>query len=331
VNVKFFVLVVVVVVVVVVVGTLSYSFTTESDPLEILITDWSPYGLVYVAQEKGIFEKNQVDVKITLLDESESLLEFPKGFLADGSLEVFADVIFFDTNYVDSQLVYAIDESGMADVVVSKFDSIKELQGKTIGVWELGGFSHLFVLSLLENNGINPNDVIFREVVPNEIVNKLNAGLIDAGHTFDKENVNNAIDSGFKIIATERDTPGLIVDGIMFKTEVIKNRHDDVFNFIKSYAETQDYCKILLDECSEIIAKKFNRDVSLVKDGLIDVDMKYFEDNLELFDNQKNSLYDSGKFIINQLQQNNQISYSPNISDIINPDFVKELEGVRTP
>jgi NitT/TauT family transport system substrate-binding protein len=311
----------------------SYSLITESksDPLKIFITEWAPYGLVYVAQEKGIFEKNQVDVEIILLHESESLLSFPKGFTADGSLEVFADVIFYDTNYVDSQFVYAIDESGNADVIVSKFNSIKELQGKTIGIWELGGFSHLFVLALLENNGINPNDVTFREVIHSDVVSKLDQGLIDAGHSFNKKNIDDAINSGYNIIATERDTPGLIVDGIMFKTEVIKNNHDGVFNFVKSFSETQDYCKNNLDECSKIIAQKFGYDSNLAKDGLTNVDLKYFEDNLKLFDNQENSLYESGKFIIEKLQQYNQISYSPDIHDVINPDFVNELAEMGSP
>jgi NitT/TauT family transport system substrate-binding protein len=117
-----------------------FSFNTSNvDPLTIVITDWAPYGFVYVAQEKGIFEKNNVNVDITLLDESQSLLAFPKGFVSDGSLEVLADTIFTDANYIDSQFVYVFDESGLADIVISKLNSIDELKGKNIGIWEFGG------------------------------------------------------------------------------------------------------------------------------------------------------------------------------------------------
>ena len=117
-----------------------FSFNTSNvDPLTIVITDWAPYGFVYVAQEKGFFEKNNVNVDITLLDESQSLLAFPKGFVSDGSLEVLADTIFTDANYIDSQFVYVFDESGLADIVISKLNSIDELKGKNIGIWEFGG------------------------------------------------------------------------------------------------------------------------------------------------------------------------------------------------
>ena len=126
--------------VLVTVGILFYVLTSPIDnSLDIVITDWAPYGFVYVAQEKGIFEKNNVNVDITLLDESQSLLAFPKGFVSDGSLEVLADTIFTDANYIDSQFVYVFDESGLADIVISKLNSIDELKGKNIGIWEFGG------------------------------------------------------------------------------------------------------------------------------------------------------------------------------------------------
>jgi NitT/TauT family transport system substrate-binding protein len=211
--------------VLVTVGILFYVLTSPIDnSLDIVITDWAPYGFVYVAQEKGFFEKNNLNVNISMLDESESLLLFPHGFTADGSLEVFADMINTDANFIDSQFVYAIDESGDADIVISHLDSIAELKGKRIGIWEFGGFSHLFLLSLLEQNGINENDVFFVEIIPKEIVSSLNEGLIDAGHTFNEKNIQLVKKYGYKIIATERDTPGLIIDGVMFKTQVILER-----------------------------------------------------------------------------------------------------------
>ena len=324
---------VIVIVVAVATGVLLYTSTFEpaTEPLKVFTTDWAPYGFAYVAQEKGIFEKNQIDVELKLLDESESLILFPQGFTADGSLEVLTDVIFINVRHISSQFVYVIDESGNADVVVSKTDSIKELQGKTIGIWEFGGFSHIFLLELLENNGINSNDVVFREVIPDEIVDALNDGLIDAGHTFNEENIQLAKSSGYKIIATERDTPGLITDGIMFKTQVIRDRHDDVLSFVKSFKEAQEYCELNFDECVDIIAQEYGWDKSLVSEGLTSVDIKNFEDNLKLFNNKESPLYESGEFIIQKLREINQIPYSPEINEIINSDFVNELAGSQNP
>jgi NitT/TauT family transport system substrate-binding protein len=312
---------------------LFYVLTTSVDDesLDVIITDWAPYGFVYVAQEKGIFEKNDLIVDITFVDESESLLSFPQGFITDGSLEVLGDTIFTDSNHVDSQFVYVFDESGDADVVISHLNSISELKGKSVGIWEIGGFSHIFLLALLEKNGLDENDVTFVELNPDEIVSALNEGVIDAGHTFNEENIELSKIFDYKIIATERDTPGLIVDGIMFKTKVITERPDDVFKFIKSFSEAQDYCTLNIDECISIIALNYDWDDNLVRRGLSDVDLKNLDDNVELFLNPDSSLYKSGEFIIKTLQKHNQISYSANIHDIINPFFVNKLNDIKNP
>ncbi len=63
----------VVVVVVVVVGV-SFVYLNEMsaspDPLEILTIRWPSFGFLHVAEQKGFFEKNNVNVEITLIEES---------------------------------------------------------------------------------------------------------------------------------------------------------------------------------------------------------------------------------------------------------------------
>ena len=297
----------------------------ESKSLTMFVTDWAPYGFAYVAQEKGFFESNDLNVELILLDETQSLISFPRGFTADGSMEVLADAITISSNNIPSQLVYVVDESGDADVIISKYSSIKELKGKTIGIWEFGGFSRLFAVSLLEQNGLTAEDVTFVEIDPDEIVNQLNLGNIDAGHTFNQYNIQKAKDFGYSVIATERDTPGLIVDGIMFKNSFIQKNPDSVLKFVKSFSEAQEYCKFKPDECAKIIAIAFDWKKSDVIIGLEDVDLLSFDDNVDLFLNPHSSLYESGRFIINQLQKDGYISYPHDIETIINSEFINKL------
>ena len=318
-----------VVVVVVVVGV-SFVYLNEmsasSDPLEILTIRWPSFGFLHVAEQKGFFEKNNVNVEITLIEESPLKDDLPyiEG-TSDASMEVFSNIILIDSNFVDSQLVYVADESTTSDFFVSKYENISDLKGKSIGIFDRGGFSYLFVTKLLENNGISENDVTLIEIHFDDIVDEINSGRIDAGHTWNQYNKVNSENSNLYIVGYASDTPGIINDSIMFKKSTILQRHDDVLNFLKSFSEAQNYCELNFDECVDIISKEYGWDKSSVSEGLTSVNVMNLDENISMLSDTDSSLYESGTFIIKKLRQNNFISHSPEIADVIHSDFVNKL------
>src|SRR5687767_11754369 len=78
----------------------------SNQPIRIMLTLWPPNFLAYVAEERGIFERNGVYVE--LLFEPEYFVASEKYALgdADGITIVFSDAILHDSDGVDTKVVY---------------------------------------------------------------------------------------------------------------------------------------------------------------------------------------------------------------------------------
>jgi len=143
------------------------AFQTESEtapdlaiePLLIKTDPWPPFNILYVAQEKGIFEKNGVEVELDIQDYGpESMSVYAKENF-DGIMHAYTDLFMMNAIYDPSSVVYAIDFSIEGDFIISNFDSLEELKGKRVGVIEVYGFSYFFVLKALQSVGLDENDV----------------------------------------------------------------------------------------------------------------------------------------------------------------------------
>ena len=119
-----------------------------------MLTLWPPNFLAYIAQEKGIFEKNGVNVQLLFDKDYFSAVEHYDNDDADGITVVFSDAIIQDSNGISTKVVYHIDSSQSGDAVISKLKNLTDLKGKKIGVEGINSFSHLFVLKALEKVGL---------------------------------------------------------------------------------------------------------------------------------------------------------------------------------
>ena len=74
-----------------------------------MLTLWPPNFLAYIAQEKGIFEKNGVNVQLLFDKDYFNAVEQYDNDEADGITPVFSDAMIQDSNGVDTKVVYNID------------------------------------------------------------------------------------------------------------------------------------------------------------------------------------------------------------------------------
>jgi ABC-type nitrate/sulfonate/bicarbonate transport system substrate-binding protein len=74
---------------------------TTGQPIKLGLSIWAPSFFTYVAQEKGFFEKNNVNVNLTLIPDYIRMLEDYRNGDVDGILEVFADAIFQNSEGID--------------------------------------------------------------------------------------------------------------------------------------------------------------------------------------------------------------------------------------
>src|SRR6476659_4458381 len=117
--------------------------------------------LAFVAQDKGFFKKNNVDVNLTLIPKYNDAINAYTNRDYDGIFAVYSDFIIQQSEGIDTKVVYGLDYSNTADAIVGKGNSLLDVKGKNMSMDEIDTFSHYFVLKALENVNLTEGDVQF--------------------------------------------------------------------------------------------------------------------------------------------------------------------------
>lgn len=294
-------------------------------PIKIAINEWPGYAHAFIAQEKGFFEKNGVDVELVFdRDYTSSQQRYIDGEV-HGVFEVLPDTMFRNTEGLPSKVVYLIDYSESGDVIVGSVNSIEELKGKTIGVEGINSFSHIFALRTIESFGMTEGDVFFEIVLAQDVVKRLDEGTIQAGHTWEPTK-SEAIKKGYKVLANAGDFPYLVTDVLVFDKIVIEKRSDDIQKIVKSMFEAQEFQKSNPAEAIRVMAEAEGMSEEAMLDGVNAVFMTDIYENIKVMNPSndptlKNAIDEIAKFYL----ERGQISYKPTFEELIESKFVNEL------
>ncbi|PLS01003.1 ABC transporter substrate-binding protein [Neobacillus cucumis] len=295
----------------------------SSEPLKVTLPTWTGYGPLFLAKEKGFFKKNGIDVDLSIV---EGLAE-RKQALASGKIDGMATALDVQVTLAASkipvQVVWVLDDSHGGDGILVKngINSVKDLKGKKVA-FEVGSTSHMLALTALKQGGLTEKDVEVVQMSAGDAGAAFAAGKVDAAVTWEPW-LSKGSEANGKVLLSTKDLPGIIVDTISFKKDVIKNRPDDVKAFVKAMGEAMQYWKDHKDEADESMAKGLKIDTKEfvgTESGL-----KFFtkEDNKELFgtDNSKGSIYKSTDNAIQFYKEQGIIKNEPKAEEIINPSF----------
>lgn len=226
---------------------------------------------------------------------------------------------------VKSQVVYTTDYSNDADVIVGNGISLSDMRGKIMGVEDIDGYSHFFTIRALEQVGLNEDDVDFTIVTAQDVLIALNSGQIDAGHTYEPTK-SDALQFGYGVLFSGGQIPGTITSTLVFNSDLIKERPDDVLAVVKSLVEAQEYRDSNWEESMHIMANAQGITVSDMESGFDGMNTLDLNGNLHAFtqSNSTESLYGSGKLIIDYYLKRGKTDL-PMIDEIIEPQFVKKL------
>ena len=309
-----------------------------TEPIRLGVKVWAPDFFSYLAQEKGFFEKNKVDVELTLVQDYQQILDnYSKGDF-DGMIPVYSDLIYQNSQGIDSKVVYAVDLSNTGDVIIGNLNNsitnatLADVKGKKISVEGINSFSHLFVLKALEKVGLGEGDVGIANVPAQNVTNELEKGTIVAGHIY-QPYTTEALKKGYKILFAAGTIPGVITDVLAFRSDIIQQRPQEIQGIIKSIIEAQTYYENNKEESLKIMSNKSGVGEQEIKNGLESVTLPSLRENAVNIMNSKSnepiSLFSSGKYISEFFLNRGQISEYPDLNQIVDPDFVNALKTLR--
>ena len=207
----------------------------STEAITISMHLWPGYAHSYIAQEQGFFTEEGVDVELKLIERiPDNIANFING-RADMAFGLQSDAMLLAALGFDLKIVYVADFSNGGDVIVSTqaIRNVAGLSGKTISVDSLNGFNHIFLVNLLEQNGLTEDDVTVVPIAAAEVPDALDAGTIDAGQTWNPY-YSSAIARGYRELASTKDAPGIVTDVLMIRTDTLRERPEDVRKVLKA-------------------------------------------------------------------------------------------------
>jgi NitT/TauT family transport system substrate-binding protein len=307
-------------------STLDVPSQNETRPIRIAFSPWVGDAALVLAADD--FKKNNVPVELVVTENVTKAEELYVNGLVDGLSSIYTNTIFQNSEGVNSRLVWVFDNSGSADAIVGPQNTkIADLKGKKIGIEGINTFSHIFVLQVLAKAGLYEKDVQFENIPAQGILEALGNKQIDAGHTWGPTKFA-ALQSGYDVLATAKDVPGIITDVLIFHSELVDKRPDDIEAIVKSINEGKKYLDNNKEKSSLVLSNFFNMSRDEVEDGFEGIQILGLKDNVETMNksstgsNATISLYQSGATIAKYLLDKGQIRQIPNFDELIDPRFV---------
>jgi len=301
----------------------SENTTTPEPPLKIGINIWPGYAHAFVAQQKDFFDQQGVKVELILKSEISEVSELYKKGELDGMFNVFTDIIMLNADGFPTRVVYVADYSDSGDVIIGRpeFQTLHDLKGKTISFEGVDTFSHMLVLSLLEQAGIQEGEFQAVNLFVHRVLDALEAGEIDAGHTWEPT-TSQAVEKGYKILAKAGDIPGIITDVLAFRANVIKERPDDIQGVVKALLEAREFLYTQPEEALTIMAKANRMSKAEMELGVRGIHYPDGSENMAAMQ-PGGTLFKSGQIAADFYLRSGQLFEKPDFETLIDARFVQ--------
>ena len=235
-----------------------------SEPLKIAYgSPWIGWGPLYIAEEKGYFTDEGLEVEVTYIEWGEP----QDGFDAlaakqiDGRLSALDESTLYWRPETPFAVVLATDVSSGGDGVLIRNDrsigSVADLKGKRIGLW-LTTPSHFLLNHLLQQNGMSEEDVTLVDMPAEVAATAIVAGEVDAAVTWSPYLAQAAEDPNVEILVTSKDTPGLIADVLLMRKDTLASTPETCQGLVRAWNKAVEYQNSNPDEAAAIMAKGLN-------------------------------------------------------------------------
>jgi len=229
------------------------------EPIKLGMSTWLGYAPLYLAKEKGFYQKRGLEVEIVVI---ESPADRRAAFAAD-RIQGFATTV--DThvmtaaaeNPIPVKQVLALDDSHGGDGMVAKKEiaTVKDLKGKTVAAQLGAGASYFWLNYVLAQNGLKLTDIKAVDMKAGDAGAAFVAGKVDAAVTWEPW-LSRAKATPFgKVLIASDQTPGIIVDSLGFKPDFLKRRGADVKKIVAAWNEAVQFAAQSPKEADAIMAK----------------------------------------------------------------------------
>jgi NitT/TauT family transport system substrate-binding protein len=227
--------------------------------VNIAFQEWVGYGPFFLAQEKGFFKKEGIE--LFFVDEqldSARRDAFKAGMLdcEGGTIDLLVSKTAQDTPI---EAVLELDHSFGADGIVATEDikTLGDLIGKKV-VFSRDDVSDTLIAYLFNKNGLPMEGITIVSRNPEEVAQSFLNGEADAAVTWEPWLSKALQRKGAHILLSTKDAPEIIVDTLNIRYDIVKKHPELVKGLMRGWFEGLKYYKENPLEASTVIAPHYN-------------------------------------------------------------------------
>lgn len=225
-----------------------------SEPIRISLSPWIGYDTIWVAQELGITAEEGVDVRT--LDQVES--SGARRAYEKGQVDAFGETLMGLLVANDGPAgegsaigVAVLDISNGADMLLARaeFNRVEDLRGRRVAM-ESGSPDVLLTMAALRAHGMKLEDVVVVNKLQSQLKAAFLAGEVDAACSYPPYSDQLADAVGTKVLFTSVETPGMIVDLLIVREQVVATRRSELQALVRA---NNRVVKMMLDGDEKVI------------------------------------------------------------------------------
>jgi len=299
-------------------------------PLRIGYLTWVGFGPLFVAQEKGFFAKEGVQVELIDMAIHEAMYAGLFAGQVDAVTATVDDMLpHFDPEH-PSACVLALDDSRGGDGIVANKDikSIADLKGKTVA-FPKGTVSEFYLNVLLRKAGLSEADIETVDLGADDAGNAFLLGEVDAAVTWEPWLTQGKQAPHGHLLADSSQTPGLIVDCLVTMTTVFDHRLPEFRALARALDTAVHYADAHPDQANAIMAHHVgggSDDPAAFAETLKGVRFYDAARNREFFGTRDNpgQIYQTSQYAIDIWSSLGALHTKLSPADVIRPDLWAE-------
>ncbi len=240
-------------------GCKQHSEEADLERVSIAFQKWVGYGPLYLAQEKGFFKEEGLE--LVFIDEQ--LDSARRDALKQGMLDCEAGTIglLISKRSQDTPIVAVleIDHSLGSDGIVATEDikTVEDLIGKKVS-FARDDVGETFISYLFHKKGLSLEDITIVPRRPDDAWLTFLNGEVDAAVTWEPWLSKAAERPGGHILISTKDEPEIIIDTLNVREDLVKNNPELVKGLMRGWFKALKYYEEHPVEASEIIAGHYD-------------------------------------------------------------------------